>query len=158
MARFGGVYLDDDAWVLRDLAPLRRAGFDNVFSLDDGPRIAQAAFMSKPGNELMQAFARYQQIYFNGEWLRASNDLVTSLMVHFARKDGFRTSLVLEKAAFFDGYWIGDALNMYYEIHDDDVGPFRESGTQPPTIENFEYDFDWGWRKDCQFYFDVRER
>ena len=45
MAKMGGQYLDDDAWVLRDLKPLRQSGFDNIFSLDEGPRIAQAAWL-----------------------------------------------------------------------------------------------------------------
>ncbi|PWN24373.1 hypothetical protein BDZ90DRAFT_228849 [Jaminaea rosea] len=150
MARMGGVYLDDDAWVLRDLTPLRRSGFDNVFSLDDGARIAQAAFLSRPLNPLMLAFARLQDVVFNGDWLRASNDLVTALMVHYSRAEGSKSALTLEKDAFFPGYWIGDALNMYYEVHDDDPN-FREPETPQrgqDITTTFQYDFDWGWRRD----------
>lgn len=151
MAKFGGVYLDDDAWVLRDLTPLRRAGFDNVWSLDEGARIAQAAWLCKPLNPLMVAFARLQDVVFNGEWLRASGDLVTALMQHFARLPGDRSSLVLEKDAFFPGHWGGDNLNMYYEVHDDDVATFHEPeapSTGQDGTQSFQYDFDWGWRRD----------
>ncbi|PWN32648.1 uncharacterized protein FA14DRAFT_76283 [Meira miltonrushii] len=150
MAKMGGQYLDDDAWVLRDLKPLRQSGFDNIFSLDEGARIAQAAWLSKPMNPLMLAFARLQEVVFNGEWLRASNDLVTALMVHFSRLPGDRSSLVLEKDAFFPGYWIGDELNMYYEVHDHDPN-FQEPvevRTDQNVLETFQYDFNWGWRRD----------
>lgn len=153
MARLGGIYLDDDAWVLRDLTPLRRAGFDNVFSLDEGARIAQAAFLSRPLNPLMLAFAKMQDVVFNGEWLRASNDLVTALMVHFSRAEGSKSALTLEKDAFFPGWWFGegdDGLGMYYKVHDEDP-TFREPQTPQPgqdVAETFEYDFDWGWRRD----------
>lgn len=152
MAKMGGMYFDDDAWVLRDLTPLRKAGFDNVFSLDEGARIAQACWLSKPRNPLMIAFARLQDIVFNGEWLRASNDLITALMVHYARAPGDRSALVLEKDAFFPGYWIGEGLNDYYEVHDDDdVKTFQEMDAPSPfddITSTFQFDKKWGWRRD----------
>ena len=35
LGELGGIYLDDDSYVLRDLAPLRTVGFDNVVGRQD---------------------------------------------------------------------------------------------------------------------------
>jgi len=39
MAHHGGQYFDDGSWVIRDLAPFRKAGFENVFGKQKGVMI-----------------------------------------------------------------------------------------------------------------------
>ena len=103
MAELGGQYFDDDSWVIRDLAPFRKAGFENVFGKEWGDDICQAMWMSTPNNPLMRAFERLQETEFNGEWVRASNILISNLVYDIQGYGHGRYALVLERNAFFPG-------------------------------------------------------
>jgi len=103
MSEYGGQYFDDDSWVIRDLKPLREAGFENVFGKEWGNDICQAMWMSTPGNALMKAFVRLQELEFSGDWLRASNHLISNLVYDVQGFGHDRNALVLERNAFFPG-------------------------------------------------------
>ena len=103
MAKYGGQYFDDDAWVIKDLAPFRNTGFDNVFGLEWGLDICQATWMSTPNNTLMNVFAQLQETAFDGDWLTASNLLITNLVRDIRGYGHDRHSLILDREAFFPG-------------------------------------------------------
>lgn len=103
MAEIGGQYFDDDAWVIKDLAPFRSAGFDNVFGLEWGGDVCQATWMATPNNTLMNAFAQLQETVFDGEWLTASNTLITNLVRNIRGYGHDRHALLLEHDAWFPG-------------------------------------------------------
>jgi hypothetical protein len=153
MADLGGQYFDDDAWVIRDLAPLRKAGFENVFGKEWGDDLCQAMWMATPNNTLMRAFERLQETEFNGEWVKASNILISNLVYDITGLGHNRHALVLERNAFFAGQWdMGDAgLPMFYKVHGEDDG-IPDYGPPPQTVDDLVNNYDFirnkGWRKD----------
>ena len=48
--KFGGTYLDDDVYVLRDLRALSRLGFENIIGEQKYGKICNAVIMAKPQN------------------------------------------------------------------------------------------------------------
>lgn len=106
MAALGGQYFDDDAWVIRDLAPFRKIGFENIFGKQWDNNICQAFWMSTPRNDLMKAFEILQETEFNGDWIRASNILITKLVRNFRGYGKDKNALILERDAFFPGEFI----------------------------------------------------
>lgn len=154
MAEHGGMYFDDDAWVLKDLAPLRKAGFDNVFGRQWGNDICQAFWMAKPKNDLMQAWSRLQETQFNGDWVRASNELISRLVYDFSHYGHGRNALILEQDAFFPGMWHAgaDGLQMFYKVHNKPDGKPEPMGATPTSVDeavsSYIHDRDWGWRRD----------
>lgn len=154
MANYGGQYFDDDAWLIRDLAPLRSAGFDNVFGKEAVGDLCQAMWIARPHNDLMQAWVRLQESEFTGDWLRASNELLLNLVKLFARTGNDQHALVLEQDAFFPGQWWGqNGLEMFYMVHDED--PQWDEPHLAMTVDEivaaYDYEFNmkgFGWRKD----------
>lgn len=51
----------------------------------------------------MKAFARLQETEFNGDWLRASNNLISNLVYDVRGLGHDQYALVLERNAFFPG-------------------------------------------------------
>ncbi|UZJ53759.1 hypothetical protein CBS101457_003079 [Exobasidium rhododendri] len=153
MAKYGGQYFDDDSWVIRDLAPLRKAGFENVFGKEWGDDICQAMWMSTPGNALMKAFERLQETEFNGEWLRASNNLISNLVYDVSGFGHDKYALVLERNAFFPGQWNieDDGLPMFYKVHPEPE-PLQEMAPVAKSIDelvnNYSFERRFGWKKD----------
>lgn len=103
MAEHGGQYFDDDAWVIRDLAPLRSTGYENVFGIEAMGDICQAMWMATPNNTLMKAFETLQDRVFDGDWLTASNSLITNLVHDIRGYSHDRHALVLDRNALFPG-------------------------------------------------------
>ena len=50
----GGVYFDWDVYAIRDLKPLREAGFANVVGLEKYGNVGTACYMSVKGSDLMR--------------------------------------------------------------------------------------------------------
>lgn len=156
MARYGGIYLDDDAWILRDLSPFRKVGFENIFGKQWDTKICQAFWMSTPNNTLMRAFAQLQETEFDGSWIRASNELLTNLAKDIRGFGHDRHALVLERDAFFPGQWNrqDDGLPVFYNVHEG--GDQFEQGEEPlgsPTseadlINQYRYHRNYGWKRD----------
>jgi hypothetical protein len=156
MAKYGGIYLDDDAWVIRDLAPLRRFGFDNIFGRQWDTNLCQAFWMSTPNNTLMRAFALLQESEFDGSWVRASNELLTNLVKDVRGLGHDRHALILDRDAFFPGQWNreDDGLPVFYKVHEGDgeelhgEEPLSPPRDQDELINRYRYRRDYGWRRD----------
>src|SRR5579859_2755539 len=103
MRKWGGVYLDSDAYVIRDLGPLRKAGFKNVVGRQIDKKVACGTFLSVPGSDLVTAYNMLQPLIYNGEWTPHSVDLMTVLAHDFSARD--KEVLILEQEAFFPGGW-----------------------------------------------------
>lgn len=158
MEQYGGIYMDDDLWVLKDLAPFRESGFDNVFGRQQGGELCQAMWMSKPGNDFMAAWTRLQEIEFTGAWTKASNKLISRLVEEFAGTGHNKHALIVERETFFPGSWKQDAygLNMMYELHEDD-GLIEEDrrrtlqrtqSTVDDIVASYTLEREAGWRYD----------
>lgn len=75
----GGMYLDWDAHALRDVRPLREAGFANVVGRQKDGDVNSGVWMSRPGTLLMKLWIEQQHEVYSGAWTAQSNDLLTTL-------------------------------------------------------------------------------
>src|SRR5205814_1162878 len=98
MKKWGGIYLDQDAYVIRDLAPLRYTGFQLVVGgAVEGT--GNGMFLSTPENEMITAYHALQDTVFDGGWVTHSVVLLSRLVTEFVVIDS--QVLVLEQEAFF---------------------------------------------------------
>lgn len=128
MRRWGGIYLDTDAYVIRDLAPLRRAGFKNVVGRQMDKKVACGTFLSVPGSDLVTAYNMLQPLIYNGEWTPHSVDLMTTLAHDFSARD--KEVLILEQEAFFPGGWNIEDLEKMYKVNTEEE---RRVGNKIPS-------------------------
>ncbi|KAH6613702.1 hypothetical protein B0J18DRAFT_440733 [Chaetomium sp. MPI-SDFR-AT-0129] len=84
LGEYGGMYLDVDAIPLRDVAPLRNAGFANVVGGAVVLRTKYSGFvntgvwLSRPHSSLVEIFGRAMDAFYNGVWA-ISVDILTDL-------------------------------------------------------------------------------
>ena len=149
LQKYGGVYLDDDAYILRDLKPLRRINFENIVGRQANGQICPAVILSTPGNKMMTTYHKLQDSVFDGSWARHATELLTVLAQEFSTPD--HQVLILPQDAFFPSAWYKSDLMMIYQVHDDAGAPaINNKGTHNVTefMEKFQL---WGpetWRKD----------
>jgi len=150
MRRWGGTYLDIDAYVIRDLTPLRKAGYKNVVGRQLDKKVACGTFMSVPGSDLVTAYNMLQPVVFNGEWTPHSVDLMTALAYDFSARD--KEVLILEHEAFFPGGWFPEDLALLYKAHDTDEGTVGNQVRPRTGIEEYVQGFmlktNRGWKYD----------
>lgn len=119
LGEMGGVYLDEDSYVLRDLKRLRSMGFENVLGAQSNDQICPAVILSTPGNMLMKAYHDLQDSVFKpNRWALHATDLLTTLAQEFQVPDDGQV-LVMPHDTFFPGAWLPDDLRMIYQVHDD---------------------------------------
>ena len=114
MKEWGGIYLDQDAYVLKDFAPLRRTGFQNVVGMEYGGQVGCAILLSTPGNELITRYQQQQDSVFDGGWITHSVRLLTTLVRQYSEKEG--QVLILERNAFFPLSWRPKDLRDMYAV------------------------------------------
>jgi len=119
MRKFGGIYMDEDVFALRDFTPLRQTGFKAVVGYQKGNVICNAMYMGLADSHIVQALDELQDPFFNGGWTTHSVLLLTRITRDIAAADSKDEVLVLEQNAFFPLSWeIGD-LDTMYAVHDD---------------------------------------
>ena len=127
--KLGGIYLDDDSYVLRDLEPLSRIHFENIVGKQVNGQICPAVIMSTPGNKLMKAYHALQDSVFDPHfWAHHATDLLTTLAQDFQKPD--HQVLILPQDTFFPFAWFPEDLKMMYQVHDD-------AGTPAVSIHSF---------------------
>jgi len=149
LGKFGGIYLDDDAYVLRDLKTLRYAGFENVVGRQSNDQICNAVILSTVGNKMMKAYRALQDGIFDGSWGRHSTELLTALAREFQVPD--HHLLIVPQDTFFPSAWLQDDLQMIYRVHKElGARPINNKSPQNLTdfIENFELGGPATWRRD----------
>lgn len=154
MRNWGGIYLDSDAYVIRDLTPLRKAGFKNVVGRQVDKKVACGTFLSVPGSDMVTAYNELQPLVFNGEWTPHSVDLMTALAYDFSVRD--KEVLILEHEAFFPGGWTPKDLEIMYKMNPKDEGtvgnkapPWESPRTQiDEYVKGFKLKTDKAWKYD----------
>jgi len=151
LERLGGIYLDDDAYILRDLKPFYRLGFENIVGIQSDGQICPAVVMSTPHNNMMIAYRALQDSAFDGTWAHHATYLLSALVRAF-QFPAYQV-LVLSQATFFPLSWDVDALKDIYQVHegDGDLSPaINDKLTQNVTdfIKNFSFDHTASWRRD----------
>ncbi|KAK0725260.1 hypothetical protein B0H67DRAFT_125684 [Lasiosphaeris hirsuta] len=82
----GGIYMDMDAVPLRDVAPLRRAGFANVaggavaLTMKHAGYVNNGVLLARPNTILMNIWLQASHLVFDGKWATASIHLLTDLV------------------------------------------------------------------------------
>lgn len=118
LREFGGVYLDLDAIPLRDLSPLRTAGFGAVVgpvtavSVWQGGMLNNGVMLSAPHGALVEIYYQAYDRFFTGEWDTASVVLLTDLAMRAAAVP--RAVLVVEAGAFAPFSWEVWDMNRLY--------------------------------------------
>ncbi|AEO59321.1 hypothetical protein MYCTH_2307527 [Thermothelomyces thermophilus ATCC 42464] len=108
LRRHGGIYLDVDAVPLRDVAPLRRAGFANVVGGAVALRTKHAGFvntgvwLARPHSTLAEVFFRAMDAFYNGVWA-VSVDILTDLAYRLHAIPG--EVLIVHPRAFAPTSW-----------------------------------------------------
>jgi hypothetical protein len=112
MLEFGGVYMDFDVLPIRDVKPLREAGYRNVMGQELHEGINNGIWMSKPGTALMKLFNTEQHRVYDGRWTTHSTVLLTRLSNALVAAE--REVLILEKKAFNPTAWNHvDFINLF---------------------------------------------
>ena len=128
LKRYGGIYLDDDSYVLRDLHPFRSMGFDNILGIQDNGQLCSAVMITAPGSKLMTAYDALQDRIFDGSWDRHSVTLLAKLATEFAEID--HQVLVLPQDAFFPLSWKPEDLHTIYDIHESNSNNNENDGKE----------------------------
>lgn len=115
LLKTGGIYLDDDSYVLRDLTPFRTAGFDFIAGETKITDLCPGAFLTQPGSGLVTAYHALQDKTFDGTWGAHAIDLLSTLARDFANVP--RAVLVLPQDSFFPLSWFDDDMKTLYEPH-----------------------------------------
>ena len=140
---FGGVYLDFDAFPLRDLRALRMSGFAAVFGRQFGGEINNGVFMAQPGTQLLEIWGREMHRVYDGGWTTHGNGVLTRLIPRLMREPG--EVLVLDQSALQPGSWNEDDTVKLFMPHDD-VNPTALVQGQPlPTFDVDEEPLDDRW-------------
>jgi hypothetical protein len=149
---WGGIYLDEDVYLLKDLSELRHAGFHNVVGSQEGGAICPGMILSAPGNDLITAYHDLQDTVFDGAWSTHSVDLLTRLVSEFATRN--QQVLVLEQDAFFPFDWEPKGVGEIYQVHEPDEEEkwLQSNDTRPFNLTTFINSFQLyppkTWRKD----------
>jgi hypothetical protein len=108
LRQHGGIYLDVDAVPLRDIAPLRNAGFANVVGGAVALKTKHTGFvntgvwLSRPRSSLAEIFYKAMDAFYNGVWA-ISVDILTDLAYRLHAVPG--EVLIVHPRAFAPTSW-----------------------------------------------------
>lgn len=114
--KMGGIYIDEDIYLIKNLTNLRRAGFHSVVGRQYGGAVCNGMIMSMPGSDLITAFHGLQDSAFDGGWSTHGVELLSRLTSEFAARE--HEVLIMEQAAFFPYSWEEWGVKEIYETHD----------------------------------------
>ncbi|WYZ39866.1 hypothetical protein EsH8_IV_000207 [Colletotrichum jinshuiense] len=123
---FGGVYIDFDVQPLRDIAVLRRSGFNAIGGRQLGGELNSGTFMSKKGSKMIVMWMQTMNKVYNGGWTTHSNGALTAVGQRLVQQPG--EMLIMEPEAFAPLGWTPDKNAELFGIHNEtsnleNVGP-----------------------------------
>lgn len=116
LEKYGGIYLDDDSYILRPLHQFLKTGFENVFGAQLGGEICPSAILSTKGNKFNKIFLKLMDLEFDGSWTKHSVHLMTTMTPDFHHQP--HQILRLPQQTFFPYSWEDDDLKTIYLVHD----------------------------------------
>lgn len=100
---FGGIYIDMDVHPLRDIKPLREAGFEAVGGKQWDGYINSGTFLSAKGGRMMKLWLEGMNQVYDGGWTTHSNGALTEVGKKLAKEPC--KMLTLQPAAFAPVGW-----------------------------------------------------
>ncbi|OAA79393.1 glycosyl transferase [Akanthomyces lecanii RCEF 1005] len=76
---FGGVYMDMDVHALRDMRPLREAGYKAVAGRQGGGLLNSGTFLAAKGSKATRMWTERMHEVYDGRWTTHSNEALTTL-------------------------------------------------------------------------------
>ena len=150
LMKYGGIYLDDDSYILRDLAPLRNLQYNNVVGKQVNGEICPAVILATPNNKLMATYHALQDTVFRfSEWADHATKLLTTLVREFQTPDN--QVLVLDQDTFFPSAWYPEDIEKLYRVHPDggpDIINNRPTKNITDFIANFQLKEPDTWKRD----------
>jgi hypothetical protein len=146
MQKWGGIYLDEDAYIIKDLGVLRRAGYRNVVGRQYLGSIACGMWLSVPGSDLVTAYHALQDIVFNGTWSTHSVDLFNRVALEYSGRD--QEVLILEQDAFFPLGWNSEHFDTLYQVHMHEYTEPSSPSNVASFIQSFKMDLPTTWVRD----------
>ena len=158
---YGGLYIDFDVYVIRDVKPLRQRGYQNVFGRELYGLINNGAFMAAEGSKIMTTWRGNMSLYYDGGWTTIGNTLVTRLVEEVVHgisadaaeeedkkvsggHDGSETSegeekevLIMDVEAFHPVSWEPGHREELHHKHNST--PSSEPDTYPPKDNSWMY-------------------
>lgn len=146
----GGLYLDHDVYVLKDMSPLRHMGFENVVGMQKNNEICNAVLLCAPGNEMIVSYDILEDSVFDGSWDAHSVLLLTTIHAEYSAREN--SVLSLPQHAFFPGSWEKIDLARMYEVHRDRGFPVvlqnHDTRNQSDFIASFQPWLPRTWQRD----------
>ncbi|KAK4691528.1 hypothetical protein P7C71_g5494, partial [Lecanoromycetidae sp. Uapishka_2] len=116
LVKYGGLYLDDDSYIIQPIHHFRKLGFENVVGMQLGGAICPSAILSTKGNKFNRVFLKLMDLQFDGSWTKHSVELMTSLLPEFHYQP--HQILRLPQETFFPYSWEEPDLKTMYLVHD----------------------------------------
>jgi hypothetical protein len=114
MKKWGGIFMDEDSYLLKDLTVLRQSGFRNVVARQVDGKVGCGMFLSVPESQLVTAYQILQDRVYDGRWTTHSVDLFTRVVDEFSVFE--KEVLVMDHTAFFPLSWKPDDLATIYQV------------------------------------------
>lgn len=144
VSEIGGVYMDLDAFALKDVRPLRESGFAAVTGREATKNINSGVWMTRPRSKLIMIWrARMHRVY-DGSWLAHSNNLLRTTAEYLTAEPG--EALIMENEAFAPYGWDDGARMDLFKSHHDapsmiaDVNEDRRLPELPAYYHAYFYD------------------
>jgi hypothetical protein len=115
--QLGGIFLDWDAFPLRDIAPLRKSGFAAIGGREWGGDMQSGTWMCRAGSLMSKLWSEQQHVVFDGDWTTHSNKLITKLGQRLVNLPG--EFLIMDQLAFTPGGWDFGQQDMMFRVHED---------------------------------------
>lgn len=100
---FGGVYIDMDVHSLKDLRPLREAGYSGIAGKQTDGWINSGTFMSEKGGRMIKLWKDRMHATYDGWWTTHSNKALTQVGRELAKEPC--AMLILRPSAFAPMGW-----------------------------------------------------
>ena len=109
----GGVFLDTDVVVLRDVRPLREAGFNGVVGRQSNGKVVAGCFMARRHAALAYVMQREWGLVFENGWRKHATELVTAVAERLAGSP--EEVLILDQRAIVPGNWDDQAADAIFK-------------------------------------------
>lgn len=141
----GGVYIDLDVFALRDIKPLRQAGFNAVLGRESGGKLNCGVFASQPQSKALKLFLEGMHDVFDTDvYAMHCVGPLTEVGERLVADQG--EVLIVDREGFHPVGWEGGQAEFLYGVHQDSPSNLEgiKQGDPLPEHKAAEYNH-WEW-------------